>query len=189
MVSPLRLEFPNALYHITSCDDRREKIYEDDEDRGIFLGILGKVVTNYNWLYLSFCLVLEEVGQKLNIWSGLKGQIYLSNEKFVSTMQNKIEKNGNDWSIPKKQKRPIAKTLLQIEKQYQDRNLAIVVDYNTAAYSQREISEHCGLHLSTVGVIVRRFKNSQFGTCPLFLLFTFSQVHVFHIYVNFLIFG
>ncbi len=27
-----------------------------------------------------------------------------------------------------------------------------------------EIAEHYGLHPSTVGVIVRRFKNSQFGT-------------------------
>jgi len=40
--------------------------------------------------------VLEGVGQKLDIWSGLKGQIYLGDENFVSTMQNKIEKSEND---------------------------------------------------------------------------------------------
>jgi hypothetical protein len=35
MARPLRIEFPNALYHITSRGDRREAIYRDDEDRQI----------------------------------------------------------------------------------------------------------------------------------------------------------
>lgn len=39
MTRSLRLELPNALYHITSRGDRGEKIY-DDEDRLIFLEIL-----------------------------------------------------------------------------------------------------------------------------------------------------
>ena len=108
--------------------------------------------------------MFEGVGQKFDIWSGLKDQIYLGNEKFVSTMQNKIEKSGTDWSIPKKHKRPVAKKLLQIEKQYQDRNLTIFAACNTGAYSHRKIAEHYELHLITVGVIVRRFKNSQIGT-------------------------
>ncbi len=41
MTRPLRLEFPNALYHVTSRGDRRENIYEDDEDRIIFLNSFG----------------------------------------------------------------------------------------------------------------------------------------------------
>ena len=57
MARPLRLEFPNALYHITSRGDRREAIYEDDEDRTIFLKILGKVVSDYNWLCHGYCLM------------------------------------------------------------------------------------------------------------------------------------
>jgi len=37
MVRPLRLEFPNALYHVTSRGDRRENIYEDDvEDKSFW---------------------------------------------------------------------------------------------------------------------------------------------------------
>jgi hypothetical protein len=51
MARPLRLEFPNALYHITSRGDRREDIYNDDQDRIIFLKILGKVVIDYNWKF------------------------------------------------------------------------------------------------------------------------------------------
>ena len=41
MARPLRLEFPNALYHITSRGDRRENIYDDDTDRIIFMETLG----------------------------------------------------------------------------------------------------------------------------------------------------
>jgi hypothetical protein len=37
MSRPIRIEFPNALYHVTSRGDRREDIFEDDEDRRAFL--------------------------------------------------------------------------------------------------------------------------------------------------------
>ena len=50
MTRPLRLEFPNALYHITSRGDLCENIYDDDVDRDVFLGILGDVIADYNLL-------------------------------------------------------------------------------------------------------------------------------------------
>jgi len=282
MARPLRLEFPNALYHVTSRGDRREDIYDDDEDRMIFLNILGKVVTDYNWLCHGYCLmsnhyhliietldsnlakgmrqlngvytqatnrrhnrtghlfqgrykailvdkenyllelsryvvlnplrakgmvqniedwpwsnylamidkahkfdclttnwilsqfgesreqamssyqqfVLEGVGQNIDLWSELKGQIYLGNEEFVSAMQSKIEITQDDWNIPKKQKRSLAESLSEIERQAEDRNSAIITAYATGVYSQREIGEYFDLHPSTVGIIVRRANNS-----------------------------
>jgi hypothetical protein len=33
MARPVRIQFPGALYHVTSRDDRREAIYEDGADR------------------------------------------------------------------------------------------------------------------------------------------------------------
>ena len=57
MTRPLRLEFPNALYHVTSRGDRREAIFEDDEDRLRFLEILGMVVLDHNWLCHGYCLM------------------------------------------------------------------------------------------------------------------------------------
>jgi hypothetical protein len=44
MARPLRIEFPSALYHVTSRGDRREPIYEDDEDRELFLSTLIAVI-------------------------------------------------------------------------------------------------------------------------------------------------
>jgi hypothetical protein len=46
MSRPLRLEFPDAIYHITSRGDRREDIYEDDDDRSDFLDVFTPVIVN-----------------------------------------------------------------------------------------------------------------------------------------------
>jgi len=57
MSRPLRLEFQNALYHVTSCGDRREDIYEDDTDRFAFLNILASVIDQFNWSCFAYCLM------------------------------------------------------------------------------------------------------------------------------------
>jgi len=282
MTRPLRLEFPNALYHVTSRGDRREDIFDDDDDRVRFLEILGAVVTDYHWLCHGYCLmsnhyhlvietldgnlskgmrqlngvytqasnrrhkrsghlfqgrykailvdkdpyllelaryvvlnpvrakgmvrrledwpwssywamvgavpkpdwlttdwllsqfgtqrkfameryrqfVMDGVQHALAIWSNLKGQIYLGDEMFVSTVQKRIGKEKDDLNIPKKQKRPIAKPLAEIAMQTNGRNTAIMAAYNTGVYSQREIGEYFQLHPSTVGVIIRGRKIS-----------------------------
>jgi len=43
MARPLRLEFSGALYHVTSRGNRREAIYDEDNDRVNFLTILSGV--------------------------------------------------------------------------------------------------------------------------------------------------
>ena len=57
MTRPVRIQFENALYHITSRGDRREAIYEDDTDRLAFLKILGDVIGTYNWICHAYCLM------------------------------------------------------------------------------------------------------------------------------------
>ena len=57
MSRPLRLQFPGALYHITSRGDDREPIYLDDSDRTEFLAILSRVCERYNWSCHSYCLM------------------------------------------------------------------------------------------------------------------------------------
>src|SRR5574338_76778 len=56
MSRPLRLEFSGALYHVTSRGDRREAIYEDDEDRALFLEVLGRVWP-ISWVCHGDCLM------------------------------------------------------------------------------------------------------------------------------------
>ena len=55
MSRPLRLEFADALYHVTSRGDRREAIFLDDDDREDWLAVLGTVCERFNWVVHAFC--------------------------------------------------------------------------------------------------------------------------------------
>ena len=44
MSRPLRIEFPDAVYHVTSRGDRREAIFESDGDRHLLLALLAQGV-------------------------------------------------------------------------------------------------------------------------------------------------
>ena len=275
MARPLRIEFPGALYHVTSRGDRREAIFEDDKDRLIFLHTLAEVVERFNWLCHAYCLMtnhyhllvetpdgnlskgmrhlngvytqatnrrhtrtghlfqgrfkgiivdkdsylleltryialnpvsagmvrqpgkwqwssyramigetpapawlatdgilvhfakrrataqrhyIEFVKQGIKnepIWNKLQQQIYLGDKHFVKRTQQKAGIQGDELSIPSAQRRAPAPTLAKISAKYPDRNNAIATAYATGAYSYREIAEYYGLHLATVGRIIR----------------------------------
>ncbi len=57
MARPLRIEYPSAVYHITSRGDRQENIFEDDDDRHAFLRILADVIQRQRWLCHAYCLM------------------------------------------------------------------------------------------------------------------------------------
>ena len=57
MARPIRLEFPGALYHITSRGDRRDDIYENDADRKSFLSLFENVCADHNWVCHAYCLM------------------------------------------------------------------------------------------------------------------------------------
>jgi len=57
MARPLRIEFPGAVYHITSRVNEKKKIFRDDQDHSTFLTILHRVVVRYNWLCHAYCLM------------------------------------------------------------------------------------------------------------------------------------
>jgi REP element-mobilizing transposase RayT len=57
MARPLRIEFPGALYHVTSRGNAREPIFLTDGDRRLFLSILGEVVEQCRWLCPAYCLM------------------------------------------------------------------------------------------------------------------------------------
>lgn len=77
MTRPLRLEFPGALYHVTSRGDRKGEIYCDDVDRLAWLRILALVCERHNFLVHSFCqmnnhyhLLIET--QEANLSQGMR---------------------------------------------------------------------------------------------------------------------
>jgi REP element-mobilizing transposase RayT len=57
MARPLRIEFPGALYHVTSRGNARQAIFLDDSDRYRFLEQLGEVVERHRWECHAYCLM------------------------------------------------------------------------------------------------------------------------------------
>jgi REP element-mobilizing transposase RayT len=57
MTRPLRIEFPGAVYHVTSRGNARQPIYQDVEDRTGFLALLEQVCRRYHWLCHAWCLM------------------------------------------------------------------------------------------------------------------------------------
>ena len=57
MARPLRIEFPGAVYHVTSRGDRREPIFIDDEDRRSMLAIVEQTMDRFDAQVLAYCLM------------------------------------------------------------------------------------------------------------------------------------
>ena len=57
MARPLRIEYPGAVYHVTSRGNARQDIYLDDKDRLRFLKIVQQVIDRFNWLCHAYCLM------------------------------------------------------------------------------------------------------------------------------------
>ena len=49
MSRQLRVQFPGAIYHVTSRGDRRQPIVVDDLDRDTFFQRIGSTVERFDW--------------------------------------------------------------------------------------------------------------------------------------------
>ena len=57
MTRPLRIEYPGAVYHVTSRGDARRPIFRTEEDRVLFLEVLASIVSRFHWLCHAYCLM------------------------------------------------------------------------------------------------------------------------------------
>ena len=48
MARPLRIEFPGAVYHVTSRGNARDRIFHNEQDNRKFLEILETTVDRYS---------------------------------------------------------------------------------------------------------------------------------------------
>ncbi|MTV36097.1 transposase [Duganella radicis] len=55
MTRPLRIEYPGALYHVTSRGDRKSAIFRDDTDRAMWLQTLAEVCAHFRFSVHAFC--------------------------------------------------------------------------------------------------------------------------------------
>ncbi|MBO6655666.1 MAG: transposase [Pseudomonadales bacterium] len=57
MSRPVRIEFPGAVYHVTSKGREGQVVFKDKEDRGVFLNVVENVVDRFGWLIHSYVLM------------------------------------------------------------------------------------------------------------------------------------
>jgi len=57
MARPLRIEYPGAVYHVTSRGNEKKPVFKDDTDRENFLNTLQHVNKRYHWICHAYCLM------------------------------------------------------------------------------------------------------------------------------------
>ena len=57
MSRPLRIEFPGALYHVTSRGNERRPIVRSDRDRQAFVAFLGQAAQRFGWSLTAWVLM------------------------------------------------------------------------------------------------------------------------------------
>ena len=57
MARPLRIEYPGAVYHVTSRGNEKKAVFKTDQDRINFLNTLQHVNKRYHWICHAYCLM------------------------------------------------------------------------------------------------------------------------------------
>ncbi len=57
MSRPLRIEYPGAVYHVTSRGNEKKAIFKDNRDRENFLNTIQQVNKRYHWICHAYCLM------------------------------------------------------------------------------------------------------------------------------------
>ncbi|MRW91988.1 addiction module toxin RelE [Duganella sp. FT80W] len=74
MTRPLRIEFPGALYHVTSRGNRKAALYRDDTDRAVWLQTLANVCSRFNFSIHAFCQMGNHYHLLVETWDGHLGK-------------------------------------------------------------------------------------------------------------------
>ena len=57
MARPLRIEFPDAAYHVTARGNERRDVFRSDQDRQLFLDTLAEMVERFGIRLQAYCLL------------------------------------------------------------------------------------------------------------------------------------
>ena len=82
MVRPLRIEYPGAVYHITSRGNEKRPTFKDEEDRKSFLKLLYHVNKRYKWICHTYCLMDNHCHILILLIETLEGNLYIGNDRM-----------------------------------------------------------------------------------------------------------
>jgi putative transposase len=93
---PLRLEFPGAIWHVTSRGNERRDIYRDDRDRRCFLNFLGDVVVERRWLLHAWVLMSNHYHLLIETPGvGLSRGLKWLNQQYAEMFNARYERVGH----------------------------------------------------------------------------------------------
>jgi len=77
MARKLRVQYPDAIYHLMNRGDHRERIFRSVQDRQLFLETLGEACAKTDWQVHALCLMsnhfhLVVETPKANLVDGMK---------------------------------------------------------------------------------------------------------------------
>ncbi len=96
MSRPLRLEYPGALFHVTSRGNGRQDIFRDDRDRQFFLDLLGAAVKRFAWIVTAYALMPNHFHLliQLTLETLSKGLQWL-NSKYAQAFNQRHDRVGH----------------------------------------------------------------------------------------------
>jgi len=84
MARPLRIQYPDAFYHITSRGNERKAVYKSQRDREKFLSYLESATDRYEAVIHVYCLMIRLKKQlirrcvQMKRWHGRSNCIYVT---------------------------------------------------------------------------------------------------------------
>lgn len=96
MARPLRIEFPNATYHVTSRGNERRPIFRCTRDRVTFLSFLGEAVKRFGWRITTSVLMTNHFHLVIHTPEpNLSRGMHWLNGKYASWFNRQYNRSGH----------------------------------------------------------------------------------------------
>jgi putative transposase len=96
MARPLRIEFPDALYHVTSRGNDRRPIFNDDVDRRMFLIFLERTVKRFHWSLTAWVLMTNHFHLVIQTpEANLSRGMHWLNSTYAGWFNHRHERSGH----------------------------------------------------------------------------------------------
>jgi putative transposase len=91
-----REDVPGVVHHVTARGNRQQLIYLNDEDRELYLMLLGQAVKRYRWCCLAYCLMDNHVHLLIETPDGGLGRgMQLLHGLYAETFNKRHGRSGH----------------------------------------------------------------------------------------------
>ncbi len=96
MARPQRVDFPNAIHHVTARGNRQDLIVTDDRDRWRFFDVIGEALHRFDACALAYCLMNNHYHLVLQSRRGNLARVMRHiNGVYTQAFNRRHEKSGH----------------------------------------------------------------------------------------------